>query len=51
MGVQGYLLDLDGTVYLGEKLIPGADRAVAELRRRGRRIVFLSNKPLHSRAR
>ena len=50
MGVQGYLLDLDGTVYLGEKLIPGADRAVAELRRRGRRIVFLSNKPLHSRA-
>jgi NagD protein len=50
MGVKGYLLDLDGTVYLGERLIPGADRAIAELRRRGRRIVFLSNKPLHSRA-
>ncbi len=50
MEIKGYLLDLDGTVYLGEKLIPGADRAVAELRRRGRRIVFLSNKPLHSRA-
>ncbi len=50
MGVQGYLLDLDGTVYLGERLIPGADRAIAELRRRGRKVVFLSNKPLHSRA-
>lgn len=50
MSVQGYLLDLDGTVYLGEKLIPGADQAIAELRRRGRRIVFLSNKPLYSRA-
>lgn len=50
MGIQGYLLDLDGTVYLGERLIPGADRAIAELRRRGRRVVFLSNKPLHSRA-
>jgi HAD superfamily hydrolase (TIGR01450 family) len=30
-------------------LIPGAAEAVAELRRRGRRIVFLSNKPLYSR--
>ncbi|HDJ30112.1 MAG TPA: HAD-IIA family hydrolase [Candidatus Acetothermia bacterium] len=45
----GYLLDLDGTVYLGERLIPGVDRAIAELRARGRRIVFLSNKPLQSR--
>jgi len=50
MAIQGYLLDLDGTVYLGERLIPGADRAIAELRRRGRRIVFLSNKPLYSRS-
>jgi len=50
MAIQGYLLDLDGTVYLGDRLIPGADRAIAELRRRGRRIVFLSNKPLYSRA-
>lgn len=47
--ITGYLLDLDGTVYLGEALIAGADRAVAALRERGRRIVFLSNKPLHSR--
>ena len=47
--IAGYLLDLDGTVYLGERLIPGVDRAIAELRARGRRIVFLSNKPLQSR--
>jgi arabinose operon protein AraL len=45
----GYLLDLDGTVYRGEHLVGGADSAVAELRRRGRRIAFVSNKPLHSR--
>lgn len=50
MAVKGYLLDLDGTVYRGEGLIPGAAEAIAELRRRGRRIVFLSNKPLYSRA-
>ena len=47
--IAGYLLDLDGTVYLGERLIPGADRAIEALRARGRRIVFLSNKPLQSR--
>ena len=43
---DGFIFDLDGTVYLGETLVPGADRVVAELRRRGRRLVFLSNKPL-----
>lgn len=47
--VSGYILDLDGTVYRGERLIPGAAEAVAELKARGRRIVYLSNKPLYSR--
>ncbi len=47
--MRGYLFDLDGTLYRGDRLLPGADRAVAELRRRGRRIVFLSNKPIASR--
>lgn len=49
MGIQGYLLDLDGTVYRGEKLIPGAKEAISTLRARGRRVLFLSNKPLYSR--
>jgi len=47
--IVGYLLDLDGTVYLGERLIVGAARAIETLRARGRRTVFLSNKPLQSR--
>jgi HAD superfamily hydrolase (TIGR01450 family) len=45
----GFVLDLDGTVYLGERLIPGADRAITALRAAGRRVVFLSNKPIESR--
>jgi HAD superfamily hydrolase (TIGR01450 family) len=45
---RGFVLDLDGTVYLGERLIPGADRAIARLRAAGRRVVFVSNKPLAS---
>jgi HAD superfamily hydrolase (TIGR01450 family) len=47
---RGWLFDLDGTVYLGEALLPGAAEAIAALRRDGRRVAFLSNKPLHTRA-
>lgn len=47
--VLGYLLDLDGTVYRGDRLLRGADSAIEQLRARGRRIAFVSNKPLYSR--
>ncbi len=42
-------MDLDGTVYRGSKLLPGAREAILELHARGRRLVFLSNKPLYTR--
>ncbi|NLE44053.1 MAG: HAD-IIA family hydrolase [Chloroflexi bacterium] len=45
----GYIFDLDGTVYLGEKLLPGARETVGVLRAAGSRVVFLSNKPLQTR--
>jgi phosphoglycolate/pyridoxal phosphate phosphatase family enzyme len=47
---RGWLLDLDGTVYLGEALVPGAAETIAVLRADGRRVAFLSNKPLETRA-
>jgi ribonucleotide monophosphatase NagD (HAD superfamily) len=47
---RGWLFDLDGTVYLGERLLPGAGEAIAALRAAGRRVAFLSNKPLQTRA-
>jgi NagD protein len=47
---RGFLFDLDGTVYLGEQLLPGAKAAVGALRAEGRRLAFLSNKPIESRA-
>ncbi len=46
----GTVLDLDGTVYLGDHLLPGARRTIAALRAAGCRVVFLSNKPLETRA-
>ena len=42
----GYVLDLDGTVYLGSEPLPGAVEAIAALRAIGSRVVFLSNNPL-----
>ena len=47
---RGWLFDLDGTIYLGERLIPGAGEVVRALRDAGRRVAFLSNKPLETRA-
>jgi HAD superfamily hydrolase (TIGR01450 family) len=46
----GYALDLDGTVYLGDTLLPDAAETIAGLRAAGCRVVFLSNNPLRSQA-
>ena len=42
---DGYVFDLDGTVYLGDALLPGAADVIARVRALGRRTVFLSNNP------
>ncbi len=47
---RGYLFDLDGTVYLGDALLPSAGATIARLRAEGSRTVFLSNNPTHTRA-
>ncbi|MBP2017825.1 phosphoglycolate/pyridoxal phosphate phosphatase family enzyme [Symbiobacterium terraclitae] len=47
---KGYVFDLDGTIYLGDHAIPGAPETLAELRRRGARVAFLSNKPIEPAA-
>jgi HAD superfamily hydrolase (TIGR01450 family) len=45
-----YVFDLDGTLYLGERLLPGAAETVATIRARGARIAFLTNKPIETPA-
>lgn len=42
---DGYLFDLDGTIYLGDELLPGAYDLVTGLREQGRETLFLSNNP------
>src|SRR5699024_2456348 len=42
---DAYVFDLDGTIYLGDELLPGAARLVTELRARAIPVRFLSNNP------
>ncbi|MGH8916880.1 MAG: HAD-IIA family hydrolase [Actinomycetes bacterium] len=43
MPAMAWVLDLDGVVWLGDQPVPGAADAVAGLRERGTRVVFLTN--------
>ena len=46
---DGYALDLDGTVYLGDELLDGAQETLRALRDVSR-VVFVTNKPLETAA-
>ncbi len=41
--MKGFAFDLDGTIWSGEALLPGAIELVAALRNAGRKVVFVSN--------
>jgi len=41
--IRGFLVDLDGTVHIGGRLIPGADDFYRTVREQGKRIMFLTN--------
>ncbi len=46
---DAYIFDLDGTVTLGDAFLPTARETIGRLRSLGRRTVFLSNNPTHTR--
>jgi len=46
---RGFIFDLDGTLYRGEQVIPGAPETIRRLREQGSQVVFISNKPLQQR--
>ena len=46
---SAYIFDLDGTVYLGDALLPTARETIQTLRDQGKRTIFLSNNPTHTR--
>jgi phosphoglycolate/pyridoxal phosphate phosphatase family enzyme len=46
---DAYIFDLDGTVYLGDALLPHAGETIERLRQMGKKTLFLSNNPTRSR--
>ena len=44
-GLSGAIVDLDGTVYRGDSLLPGAAEGIATLRQAGLSVAFFSNDP------
>lgn len=42
---DGFLIDLDGVVWVGSELLPGAAEALRELIAAGRELVFVTNNP------
>src|SRR5207245_8995290 len=47
--MYGYLIDMDGVIYRGSQLIPGADRFVRELRSQNIPFLFLTNNSQRTR--
>lgn len=48
---DGFLIDLDGVVWLGHELIPGAAETIVALAESGKRFAFVTNSPRLSPAR
>ncbi|UQZ36816.1 haloacid dehalogenase [Paenibacillus sp. PK3_47] len=46
---EAYCFDLDGTVFIGDQLLPGVQETLMELRARGKKILFLTNSSVHTR--
>lgn len=47
---DGYFFDLDGTIYLGEKVLPGIPESLAFLRKSGKQVRFLTNTTIRTRS-
>lgn len=47
--INGFIFDLDGTIYLGESILPGAVELISRLREQGKKAIFVTNKPLKPR--
>jgi len=47
--LKGFIFDLDGTIYVDDGIISGVAEAIKELKKRGDKVVFLTNKSIASR--
>src|SRR5271157_3977911 len=49
--IRGFAFDLDGTIWAGPTLLPGAAALVADVRAAGLKVIFASNSSRHGAAR
>lgn len=49
MNYDAYCFDLDGTIYIGSELLPGVKETIYELRKHGKKILFITNSPTITR--
>lgn len=47
--MKGFIFDLDGTIYLDDEVIEGAKDAILALKKRGDKVIFLTNKSIATR--
>lgn len=48
--IEAYLLDMDGVIFIGSSPIEGSVETIQSLRRRGKRLVFLTNNSTRTRS-
>lgn len=41
---EGFIFDLDGTIYLDDVIIPNADKVINKIKDSGKKVVYISNK-------
>jgi len=41
---EGFIFDLDGTIYVSDKIIPKADEVINNLKKNNKKIIFITNK-------
>jgi glycerol 3-phosphatase-2 len=46
---EAFIVDLDGVVWVGDRPVQGAAETIGELRRRGKRVLFVTNDPRSGR--
>ncbi|WP_342536115.1 HAD-IIA family hydrolase [Sporosarcina sp. FSL K6-3508] len=46
---DAYCFDLDGTIYLGDKLLPGVKETIHIIRKTGKKVLFITNSPTLTR--
>jgi len=46
---RSFVFDLDGTVWLWDRLVPGAEQVIAKLQSSGKHVLFVTNNTVLSR--